>query len=267
MRDPAWQPTLLIRASIALHGLALVAVIAEPAQWRWALGALAINHLLLTAVGLWPRSNWLGPNWTRLPAAAAARNEIALTIDDGPDPLITPRVLDILDHYAAQATFFCVGEKAARFPDLCREIVRRGHAVENHSQHHRHYFSLLGPRGLTGEVQAAQSTLSLITGQRPVFFRAPAGLRNPFLDPVLARLGLTLASWSARGFDTRIGDAERVKHALLRGLRQGAILLLHDGNAARSPRGIPVILDVLPAVLESAAAAGLRFVSLRDALS
>ena len=117
------------------------------------------------------------------------------------------------------------------------------------------------------ELQAAQSTLSRITGQRPVFFRAPAGLRNPFLDPVLARLDLTLASWSARGFDTRIGDAERVKHALLRELREGAILLLHDGNAARSPRGIPVILDVLPAVLESAAVAGLRFVSLRDALS
>lgn len=267
MRDSRWQPTPLIRVSIALHGLALLAVIAEPAQWRWALGVVVINHLLLTAAGLWPRSNWLGPNWTRLPAAATARREIALTIDDGPDPLVTPQVLDILDRYAAQATFFCVGEKAARYPDLCREIVRRGHAVENHSQHHRHHFSLLGPRGFLRELQAAQNTLSLITGQHPVFFRAPAGLRNPFLDPVLARLGLTLASWSARGFDTRVGDAERVKTALLRELRAGAILLLHDGNAARSPRGTAVILDVLPAVLESAAAAGLRFVTLRDALS
>jgi peptidoglycan/xylan/chitin deacetylase (PgdA/CDA1 family) len=267
MRDPAWHPTLLIRASVALHGLALVAVIAEPAQWRWALGAVVINHLLLTAVGLWPRSHWLGPNWTRLPAAATARHEIALTIDDGPDPLVTPQVLDILDRYAARATFFCVGEKAARYPDVCREIIRRGHAVENHSQHHRHLFALLGPRGFMRELQAAQNTLSQITGQGPVFFRAPAGLRNPFLDPVLARLGLTLASWSARGFDTWVGDAERVKNALLRELRQGAILLLHDGNAARSPRGIPVILDVLPAVLESAAAAGLRCVRLRDTLS
>ena len=267
MRDSSWQPTLLIRASVALHGLALAAVIAAPAQWRWALGAVVINHLLLTAVGLWPRSTWLGPNWTRLPAAAAARHEIALTIDDGPDPLVTPQVLDILDRYAAHATFFCVGEQAARYPELCREIVRRGHAVENHSQRHRHTFSLLGPRGFMRELETAQHTLSQITGQRPVFFRAPAGLRNPFLDPVLARLGLTLASWSARGFDTRIGDAERVRKALLRELRAGAILLLHDGNAARSPRGIPVILDVLPAVLESAAAAGLRFVRLRDARS
>jgi peptidoglycan/xylan/chitin deacetylase (PgdA/CDA1 family) len=100
-----------------------------------------------------------------------------------------------------------------------------------------------------------------------LFFRAPAGLRNPFLDPVLARLGLQLASWSARGFDTRSGDVERVKNRLLRGLRAGAILLLHDGNAARARDGIPVILEVLPTVLAAASAANLRFVTLRKALS
>ena len=267
MFNSTWHPTLLIRMTFVLHGLAVLAVVAAPAHWRWALGAVIVNHLLLTAVGLWPRSTWLGPNWTRLPAAATARNEIALTIDDGPDPVVTPQVLDILDRHGAQATFFCVGEKAARYPEVCREIVRRGHAVENHSQNHNHTFSMLGPRGIRCELEAAQHTLSQITGQRPTFFRAPAGLRNPFLDPVLTRLGLTLASWSARGFDTRIGDAERVKHALLHGLRAGAILLMHDGNAARTPQGVPVILDVLPAVLESAAAAGLNFVSLRNAHS
>ena len=267
MRSARWQPTLLIRASIVLHVLTLVAVIAEPGQWRWALGTVLANHALLTLLGLWPRSHWLGPNWTRLPAAATARNEIALTIDDGPDPIVTPQVLDMLDRYATQATFFCIGEKAARHPDLCREIVRRGHAVENHSQHHRLHFSLMSRSSITRELQAAQDTLTAITGQRPLFFRAPAGLRNLFLDPVLARLGLHLASWSARGFDTRISNAERVKNKLLHGLRAGAILLLHDGNAAGTPDGIPVILEVLPAVLTYAAAANLRFVTLRLALS
>ena len=99
-----------------------------------------------------------------------------------------------------------------------------------------------------------------------MFFRAPAGLRNPFLDPVLTGLGLTLASWSVRGFDTRVGDAVRVKNSLMRGLRAGAILLLHDGNSARTQGGHPVILEVLPALLESAASAGLRCVTLRHAL-
>ena len=262
-----WQPTLLIRASLVLHLLALIAVIAAPAEWRWALGTVLANHFLLTLLGVWPRSHWLGPNWTRLPAAATARNEIALTIDDGPDPAVTPQVLDLLDRYTVQATFFCVGEKAARYPDLCREIVRRGHTVENHSQHHSYYFALMGMSGFSRELQAAQDTLSAITGQPPLFFRAPAGIRSPLLDPVLARLGLRLVSWSARGFDTRIGDIARVNHSLLRGLRAGAILLVHDGNAARSTAGTPVILEVLPNVLAAARAANLHWVTLRQALS
>lgn len=124
MHSARWQPTLLIRASIVLHVLALLVVIAAPGQWRWALGAVLANHALMTLAGLWPRSHWLGPNWIQLPAAATARNEIALTIDDGPDPFVIPQALDVLDRYAVQATFSCVGEKAARYPDLCREIVR-----------------------------------------------------------------------------------------------------------------------------------------------
>jgi peptidoglycan/xylan/chitin deacetylase (PgdA/CDA1 family) len=267
MHNSRWQPTPLIRTSILLHLLALIVVIADPGLWRWALGAVLANHAVFTLLGLWPRSQWLGPNWAQLPAAAAAKNTIALTIDDGPDPVVTPQVLDMLDRYATQATFFCIGEKAARYPDLCREIVRRGHAVENHSQHHRHHFALMGYSGFMRELQSAQDTLTTITGQRPLFFRAPAGLRNPFLDPVLARLGLQLASWSTRSFDTRIRDAERVKMRLLRGLRAGAILLLHDGDAARTLDGIPVILEVLPTVLAAARAANLRFVTLRQALS
>jgi peptidoglycan/xylan/chitin deacetylase (PgdA/CDA1 family) len=265
MPDSRWRPAFLLRASIALHLLALVVVIAEPGQWRWVLAGVIINHVLLVFAGLWPRSNWLGSNWRELPAAAAARNEVALTIDDGPDPAVTPQVLDILERHAIRATFFCIGGKAARYPDLCRDIVRRGHVLENHSQHHRHTFAFMGYFRLLRELQAAQDTLGAITGRRPLFFRAPAGLRNPLLDPVLHRLGLQLASWSVRGFDTRVGDAGRVRDKLLRGLRAGAILLLHDGNAARTPAGIPVILEVLPAVLAAAAAAGLKFVTLCQA--
>jgi peptidoglycan-N-acetylglucosamine deacetylase len=267
MADRRWHSTLLVRASIALHLLAIAAVVARPPLWPWALAAVVANHLLITAAGLWPRSDWLGANWTRLPAASAARLEIALTIDDGPDPIVTPQVLDLLDRHAARATFFCIGAQAERFPDLCREIVRRGHAVENHSQSHRHSFSVLGPRGLARELQASQETLTRICGERPLFFRAPAGLRNLFLDPVLAQLGLRLASWSARGFDTRVGDAARVTRSPLCGMRPGAILLLHDGHAARTAAGVPVVLEVLPLVLKAASAAGLRPVTLRQALS
>jgi peptidoglycan/xylan/chitin deacetylase (PgdA/CDA1 family) len=261
----SWYSSWLVKLSIALHVVALVSVLILPVVWPWALMVILINHLIVVAVGLWPRSHWLGSNWTRLPIAAAQRNEVALTIDDGPDPLVTPQVLDILERHCVKATFFCIGKKAIQQAELCREIVRRGHAVENHSQHHRLYFSLLGTNRLVTEIEAGQKTISGITGETPQFFRAPAGLRNPFLEPALKRFGLQLATWSVRAFDTKVGDADKVKSKLSAGLHAGAILLLHDGNSARTKMGIPVILTVLPALLETAKQRNLQFVTLRDA--
>lgn len=261
-----WRPTPLIRASLGLHAGAAALLLARPELWPTALGALAANHAVLTAAGLWPRSRLLGPNWTRLPPPAAAAGQVAITIDDGPDPDITPRVLDQLDACGTVATFFCIGEKAAQHPDLCRDIVRRGHTVESHSQQHRHNFSLLGPGGYLRELQAAQQTLTAVTGSAPRFFRAPAGLRNPFLDPVLHRMGLTLASWTRRGFDTREGDPARVLARLTHNLTGGDILLLHDSHCAIAPSGKPVILDVLPQLLAHIADAGLHPVTLRSTL-
>lgn len=260
-----WRPTPLLVISALGHALALLVLLPRPELWPWSLAVIAINHLVITAAGLWPRSHWLGPNWTRLPAAARARNEIAITIDDGPDPLVTPAVLDILDAHGAHATFFCIGTRARAHPELITEIVRRGHDVENHSQHHRHNFSLLGPRGFKHEILTAQHTLAELSGRTPRFFRAPAGLRNPFLEPVLAHAGLRLASWTRRGYDTRERDPARVSARLLKGLAAGDILLLHDGHAARTADGQPLILEVLPRVLSACRAAGLHPVTLEAA--
>jgi len=258
-----WRPTPLILTSIAVHALALGAVLWQTLLWPWALAALVLNHAVLTAISLWPRSQALGPNLTRLPEAAARRGEVALTIDDGPDPDVTPAVLDLLDAHGVRATFFCIGERARAHPALCRAIVQRGHEVENHSNRHRHNFSLLGIRGFARELQTAQTILSSITGITPRFFRAPAGLRNPFLGPVLARQNLLLASWTHRGFDTRETRPAVVLQRLLRKLRPGDILLLHDGHAARTAQGRPVILDVLPPLLEAIRSANLTPVTLR----
>ena len=242
-----------------------MSALAEPTLWPWALGAVLANHAVLTAAGLSPRSRLLGPNWTRLPGTPAAR--IALTLDDGPDPQITPRVLELLAQHGAPATFFCIGERVAAHRSLARELVARGHSIENHSQRHLAHFSLLGPRALRAEIERAQETIAATTGQAPRFFRAPAGLRSPFLDPVLQRLGLQLASWTRRGFDTLARRPERVFGALARGLTAGDILLLHDGHAARTREGAPVVLKVLPRLLAALSAAGLTPVTLRDALS
>ena len=255
----------IVAASAAIHGGAALACLMRPDVWPWGLGAVAANHAVLTTAGLWPKSRLLGPNWTHLPAVSGRRGEIALTIDDGPDPLVTPLVLKILEEHAVHATFFCIGERVERYTDLAREIVRRGHAIENHSQRHRHYFSLLGPRGMHAEITHAQQSIARVTGSTPRFFRAPAGLRNPFLDPVLTALGLRLASWTRRGFDTVNGDADTVYRRLVGSLQGGDILLLHDGNAARDAAGQPVILAVLPRVLDTLHARGLAPVTLRAA--
>jgi peptidoglycan/xylan/chitin deacetylase (PgdA/CDA1 family) len=249
-----------------VHLGAAAAALARPRLWPWALGALVTNHVVLAAAGLWPRSQLLGPNWIRLPAQNGAATGVAITIDDGPDPDVTPQVLAQLAAHHALATFFCVGARVERHADLAREIVSRGHAIENHSQRHRHNFSLLGPGGMNAEISRAQDSILRVTGSSPRFFRAPAGLRNPFLDPVLARLQLHLASWTRRGFDTVNADADAVYRRLANPLQDGDILLLHDGNAARGRGGKPVILEVLPRLLDALASKQLRPVTLRSAL-
>ena len=255
----------LVRASVALHGAAAAALLVRPQWWPWALGTVVADHLLLTAAGLWPRSRLLGPNWTRLPPAVAGA--VALTIDDGPDPEVTPRALALLEQHGARATFFCVGERVARHPQLARRILGEGHAIGNHSQRHLHRFSLLGPAALGREVGRAQEIIRDVTGTAPRFFRAPAGLRNVFLEPVLARAGLQLVSWTRRGFDTVSPDGARVLGRLTRGLRGGDILLLHDGHAARAAGGTPVILEVLPQLLAALGSAGLSAVILPEAFA
>jgi len=264
---PRWRPPLLVKASVVWHVAACVAAAAMPTAWPWAVGAIVLNHALLIGAAIWPRATWLDGNLVRLPAAAIERREIALTFDDGPDPDVTPRILDLLDAAHVRATFFPIAAEAQRHPALVREIVRRGHSVQNHTQRHVHHFSLLGPRRMAAEIGTAQRTLADLTGHEPRFFRAPAGVRNPLLGPLLQRFDLRLVSWTRRGYYTVHGSPARVLERLVRGLAAGDILLLHDGNAARAADGVPVSLAVLPALLAAIAQRGLHAVTLPQALA
>ena len=250
--------------SIALHISAIAMTLVEPSLWRWMLGAIVANHALLTALAMQPRGRLLGPNLSRLPVAATRRREIALTIDDGPDPEVTPSVLDILDAHGAKATFFCIANRVVAHPALSREIVSRGHAIENHTERHSWHFAFHGIGGMTRELVDAQRAIALVTGSEPLFFRAPAGVRSPLLDPALRRVGLRLASWTRRAFDTVNGNPQSVLDRLQRRLASGDILLLHDGHAARTPSGRPVIIEVLPPLLVAIRDAGLKTVTLRE---
>jgi peptidoglycan-N-acetylglucosamine deacetylase len=242
-----YKPSHFIQASLWLHGAALIAALLQGAL-PYALGLLMINHLTLIGLGLWPKSEALGSNWVRLPVMPGNRC-VALTLDDGPDPKITPKVLEILKTFDIKATFFCIGKQLERYPDLAREITKQGHAIENHSYSHGHTFSFWGVRRLNADIARAQSLIQDLTGRKPQFFRAPAGLRNPLLDLVLQRQGLQLCSWTRRGYDTQNSDSKVVLNRLLKGLSEGDIVLAHDGNSARDINGSAVILTVLPALL------------------
>ena len=262
-----WRPSSFLLLQLALHAAALLLPIVYPQKWWAALAIILSSQLMLMAAGLWPRSTCLGANLVRLPAASIQRCEVAITIDDGPDPEITPQVLAILAQHRAHATFFCIGERAVAHPELCRSIVAAGHRIENHGACHPTLLSLSGPRGWRREILDGQRTLQRVAGQTPSFYRAVAGLRNPFLDPVLHGSGLQLASWTRRGFDTRERNPEKVLQRLTHQLAAGDILLLHDGNAARTPLGEAVILSVLPRLLDGIRNRGLTPVTLAHACS
>ncbi len=246
-----------LRGSIGVHAAAAALAVVAPGAWPWAIGALALNHVVLATAALVPRSTLLGPNLRTLPVTGRA--EVALTFDDGPDPSVTPRVLDLLDRHGAKATFFCVGMRARVHPGLVRAIIARGHAVENHTDRHLNRFAALPPHAMGREIDAAQATLAGLAGTAPAFFRAPMGIRSPLLEPLLAARNLRLVSWTRRaldGIDTRPGSATR---RLTRDLAAGDILLLHDRRE--------VALAVLPDLLTALAASGLRSVTLHDGLT
>jgi peptidoglycan/xylan/chitin deacetylase (PgdA/CDA1 family) len=264
VRGP-WKPTPLLGASAALHISGAAALALAPQAWPVICGTLFTNHVVLAAHSMWPQSGWLGPSLSRLPEEAARRGEVALTLDDGPDPKVTPAVLDLLDQAGARASFFCIGRNVAAHPEIVQEIARRGHQVENHTWSHPHFFACSGPATQRQQMEKAQEVIEDATGRRPAFFRPPAGFRNLFLDRELWAAGLTLSAWTRRGYDTVERDPAKVAERLLRGLAPGDVLLLHDGSTLRDG-GNRVVLEALPRVLDALAARGLRSVPLSEGL-
>jgi len=259
-----WRPSPTIGASMVLHAAAAALLCVRLSWWPWLLAAVVADHALLTFAVLSPRSRLLGPNLSRLPAGAA--RAVGLTFDDGPDPAVTPRILAILAQAGVTASFFCIGVRARAHPALVQAIAAAGHSVENHSLTHPIGFAFGMPPGLGRQVRGAQTILTTLAGRPGRFFRAPFGFRSPALDFVLSRAGLRHVAWTRRGYDTVCRDPAVVLRRLLHGVAAGDILLLHDGNGARTAQGNPVVLEVLPRLLTALAEHGLKPMSLPDAI-
>ena len=161
------------------------------------------------------------------------KNAVSLTFDDGPHPDVTPALLRLLAKYSAKATFFVTGENTKLYPDIIKKIIAEGHAIGNHSYKHDPLLMLRRKKNLYNEIKFTQNILNEF-GITPLAFRPPAGITNPRLRPVLQELGMYCINWSLRALDTGNRKINGLAKKILKKVKTGDIILLHDSN----PNGI-----------------------------
>lgn len=260
----------MVRGSV-IH-LAILAVVA--AEWFLLPRAhvLAIIVVTLTlAVALVARlvtsrtAQWLVPTVFRGPTNVQS---IAFTFDDGPDPVFTPQILDVLREHNAKATFFVVGQCAERHPDLVGQLVRDGHQIASHTYSHAHTFHFWRAKRMTEDIRKGIDAIERIVGSRPRLFRPPQGLRVPTLRDALAGLAATptCVTWTVRGLDTVTRSAASITKRVERKLAPGAIIALHDGTGFGGLGDRIGTVEALRKLLVAAEAKGLACVRLDDLL-
>ena len=191
---------------------------------------------------------------------------VALTFDDGPSPLTTPRVLAALAEAGAKATFFVLGAKAEAHPDVLRAIVAAGHAIGIHGYDHHRLYAMLTPSAVLQDITRARDVVERETGVRAKWFRPPVGQVSPRTAAGARRAGVPIVAWSVRGLDGLRGrTAEQVVARITRGLVPGAIVLLHD--AAENEDFEPASIAALPRVLSAMKEKGLATVTLDELLA
>ncbi|MGZ8474013.1 MAG: polysaccharide deacetylase family protein, partial [Candidatus Deferrimicrobiaceae bacterium] len=158
---------------------------------------------------------------------APGEKGVALTFDDGPDPEVTPLLLDLLDRHSASATFFVTGERVARHPSILRDILSRGHAIGNHSYHHFPFLMLKGVRTLRREIASTQSALARF-GVVPLCFRPPVGIVNSRLWRVLLEQGMFCVNYRCRAVDFGNRRISRLSEKVLGTVSRGDIIALHE---------------------------------------
>lgn len=237
------QASLLLLYPFTLQRLAITAVI-------YAAGTAISLYLLFH-----PRNQWLVANRWRVDCSG--RPSVALTFDDGPSPKDTPRLLDILRDKQVPATFFVIGERAERYPEIVRRAAEEGHLIGNHTWSHRPLFCFLTPSRLREEIEKGGNTIEKACGYRPRYFRSPVGLRHPLLAAYLRDTGLEYISWRIRTRDTWRLSAETLTHRILDHVSPGDIILMHDFLKG----GADAMLQALPNVIDQLRLRGYEFVA------
>ena len=225
----------------------------------------------------YPRAQLFGPTFCR----TGAPNKLAITFDDGPNPAMTPKLLDLLAKHNARATFFLVGKFVRECPDLTKEILARGHALGNHTDTHPNLF-LCGPRKTEEELQRCSDSVRKAAGVAPRWFRPPFGFRSPWLHEIVDRHGMRTVMWTLIPGDWRLKPAEWLikrmnpiaEHARKKlppntgyGGLTGDILCLHDGNHRHLDGDRAHTVAALKYWLPRWSDLGLEFVTMDETLS
>jgi peptidoglycan/xylan/chitin deacetylase (PgdA/CDA1 family) len=213
---------------------------------------LSAVTLLILYMLFHPRNQWLVANRSRVDGLGC----VALTFDDGPDPVDTPKLLDLLREKGVKATFFVVGKRADQYPEIVRRACAEGHLIANHTWSHYSLFCFLMPRRLRAEIERGTESVRRSCGFRPRFFRSPVGLRHPLLAPYLQDAGLEYVSWTIRTRDTLTANSSVLARRILNKAASGDIILLHD----RLPGGTDAMLEALPGVIDELRKRGFEFV-------
>ncbi len=188
---------------------------------------------------------------------------VALSFDDGPDPDITGAILDVLGRHGMPATFFVVGERALRHPDLLRRAHREGHVIASHDLTHGHTLNLRLADRMVREIDESRAILSSIIGRTPRLYRPPNGLTNPDSGKAFARLGMDCIGWTRSVRDA----GNRRRHVLGRIstlAAPGRIIVLHD--ILPVPENGSLLLEQLDALCASITSLGLRAVGVDELL-
>lgn len=228
-------------------------------------GLPTLIFLILLHDGVFrPASPWLMAVVTHGPRNSG---RVALSFDDGPDAQVTPQVLEVLAEHGARASFFVIARHAEAQPELTRRIVAEGHELGNHSYAHSRLLNFRGVAGMRSEIEKAMSVLREFQPQPwPPLYRPPVGLKNPPLASVVQQLGLKVVAWSLHSRDTRSRDPRRIAARVLRKLRDGDILLLHDGHDL--PGGSrPATVAALQLILDGLRQRGLVAVTVSELLA
>jgi peptidoglycan-N-acetylglucosamine deacetylase len=191
------------------------------------------------------------------------RRSVALTFDDGPSES-TPALLQLLEEHDVSATFFMCGKNVERLPTIARDVVLEGHQVGNHSDTHP-YFHLQSPAAVYRELARAQETITKHTGERPLLFRAPYGVRWFGLHKAQRELDLLGVMWSVLGRDWK-WPAARIARLLVDRPINGDIICLHDGRGVQQNPDIRATLDALRFAIPEMKRRGFQFETVSELL-